>query len=185
MPSIKNCRQLFLASLSDGKEESKYIGDFLLKSASQFSEQLIYGLISDRNPFESDLPIEKVNGAIPFFYLICDDGNLGLYHGDLIKMYRYLSRLQWERGDHDEAFDSLESALNHVKTLEKLCDGREHTPITAPLVYFVKYKPSIHKDITKSLPDDWPFWCNHDYSTVEKESKADPRWKEWVKRTQA
>ena len=184
MPSIKNCRELFLAAASAGKEESKYIGEFLLKTASQFSEQIIYGLIANRNNYESDLPIEKVNGAISLFYLICDDGNLGLYHDNLIKMYLYLSRLQWERGYHDEAFDSLESALHHAKALEKLCDGKEHT-LTAPLVSFVKYKTSVHKDIAKSLPDDWPFWCNPDYSTVEKEIKADPRWEEWVEKTQA
>lgn len=184
MPSIKNCRELLLAVASDGKEESKYIGEFLLKSASQFSEQLIYGLISNRNNYESDLPIEKVKGAISLYYLICDDGNMGLYHDNLIKMYLYLSRLQYERGYHDEAFDSLESALNHAKALEKLCDGKEHT-LTAPLVSFVKYKTSVHKDIAKSLPDDWPFWCNPDYSTVEKEIKADPRWEEWVEKTQA
>lgn len=184
MPLIKTCREFFLAAASDGKEESKYIGEFLLKSASQFSEQLICGLIANRNNYESDLPIEKVKGAISLFYLICDDGNMGLYHNDLIKMYLYLSRLQWERGYHDEAFDSLESALNHAKALEKLCDGKEHT-LTAPIVSFVKYKISVHKDIAKSLPDDWPFWCNPDYSTVEKKIKADPRWKEWVERTQA
>lgn len=184
MPSIKNCRELFLAAASDGKEESKYIGEFLLKSASQFSEQLIYGLIANRNNYESDLPIEKVKGAISLFYLICDDGNMGLYHGDLIKMYLYLSRLQWERGYHDEAFDSLESALIHAKALETLCDGKEHT-LTAPLVSFVRYKTSVHKDIAKSLPDDWPFWCNPDYNEVEKEIKADPRWKEWVEKTKA
>ncbi|MDD6033731.1 MAG: helix-turn-helix transcriptional regulator [Oscillospiraceae bacterium] len=184
MPSIKNCRELFLAAASDGKEEARYIGEFLLKSASQFSEQLIYGLIANRNHYESDLPIEKIKGAISLFYLICDDGNMGLYHGDLIKMYLYLSRLQWERGYHDEAFDSLESALNHAKSLEELCDGKEHT-LTAPLVSFVKYKAGVRKDIAKSLPDDWPFWCNPDYSAVEKGIKADPRWNEWVERTQA
>ena len=92
----------------NGKEESKYIGEFFLKPASQFSEQLIYGLIANRNNCESDLPIKKVKGAISLFYLTCDDGNMGLYHDNLIKMYLYLSRLQWERGYHDEAFDSLE-----------------------------------------------------------------------------
>lgn len=32
--------------------------------------------------------------------------------------------------------------------------------------------------------DYWPMWCNPDYSDVEKEIKADPRWSEWLKRTQ-
>lgn len=184
MPSLKNCRELLLAAASDGKEEARYIGEFLLKSASQFANQLVYGLIVNQSHYESDMPIEKVKGAISLFYLICDDGNMGLYHDDLIKLYLYLSRLQWERGYHDEAFASLDSALNHANALEALCDGEEHT-LSAPLVSFVKFKTGVHKDIAKSLPDDWPFWCNPDYSEAEKEIKADPRWKDWVEKTKA
>ena len=180
---LKNCRELLLASASDGKEEAKYIGDFLLKAARQFSEQLVYGLITNKINFETDMPIEKIKGAISLYYLICDDGNMGLYHGDLIKLYLYLSRLQWERGYHDDAFLSLDESLKHARALEKTCDGTEHT-FTAPLVSFVKYKTSFCDSIAKCLPHDWPFWCNPDYSVVEKEIKSDPRWNEWVKRTQ-
>ena len=82
----------------------------------------------------------------------------------------YLSRLQYERGYHDEAFDSLESALNHAKALEKLCDGKEHT-LTAPLVSFVKYKTSVHEDIVKSLPGDWPFFVIPIIAKLRKKSK--------------
>ena len=39
-------------------------------------------------------------------------------------------------------------------------------------------------EIAKGLPDDWPFWCNPDYSQVAKEMKADPRWADWSVRTQ-
>ena len=183
MVELKNCRELLLASASDGKEEAKYIGDFLLKAARQFSEQLVYGLITNKINFETDMPIEKIKGAISLYYLICDDGNMGLYHGDLIKLYLYLSRLQWERGYHDDAFLSLDESLKHARALEKTCDGTEHT-FTAPLVSFVKYKTSFCDSIAKCLPHDWPFWCNPDYSVVEKEIKSDPRWNEWVKRTQ-
>ena len=35
----------------------------------------------------------KIKGAISIFYLICDDGNLGIHHDDLIKLYLYLSRV--------------------------------------------------------------------------------------------
>lgn len=45
MPELKNCREILLSAASDGKEEAKYIGDFLLKTASQFAQQLVYGLI--------------------------------------------------------------------------------------------------------------------------------------------
>ena len=107
-----------LCSATDGKEEAKYIGDYLLKSARQFSQQLVYGLIVNKDHFESDMPIEKIEGAISLFKLICDDGNMGKYHGDLIELYLYLSRIQWERGYHDEAFISLNESLKHARALE-------------------------------------------------------------------
>ena len=184
MPELKNCREIMLAAAADGKEEAKYVGDFLLKAAHEFSEQLVYGLITDLRHYQSDMPIEKINGVISLFYLLCDDGNFGEYHGDLIKLYLYLSRIQWERGYHDEAFASLDEALNHARALEELLDGEERT-FTAPLVAFVKCKSGSSSQIAKELPEDWPFWCNPDYSEVEKEIKADPRWAEWVEKTKS
>ena len=183
MPELCRCREFLLADGTDGKESAKYIGEFLLKSAKEFSEQLVFGLIANIHNYDSDMPIEKVKGAISIFYLICDDGNMGKYHGMLIKLYLYISRLQWERGYQDDAFVSLYEALKHAKALEKLFDGEEHT-LTAPLVSFVKYSTGKPKEIAKYLPDDWPFWCNPSCCEVEREIKADPRWQEWVAKTQ-
>ncbi|MBQ8448886.1 MAG: helix-turn-helix transcriptional regulator [Clostridia bacterium] len=183
MPELCRCREFLLADGTDGKESAKYIGEFLLKSAKEFSEQLVFGLIANIRNFDSDMPIEKVKGAISIFYLICDDGNMGKYHDMLIKLYLYLSRLQWERGYQDDAFVSLYEALKHAKALEKLFDGEKHT-LTAPLVSFVKYSTGKPKEIAKYLPDDWPFWCNPSCCEVEREIKADPRWQEWVAKTQ-
>ena len=183
MPELKNCRELFLSSTSDGKEEAQYVGDFLLKAARQFTQQLVYGLITNKHHFESDMPIEKIKGAISLFHLICEDGNLGNYHGDLIELYLYLSRVQWERGYHDDAFMSLNESLKHAKALEAVCDGKEHS-FTAPLVRFVKYRMNSKEKFAKSLPTDWPMRCNPDYSQVAEEITADPRWNEWVIKTQ-
>ncbi len=183
MPELNSCRELLLASASDGKEEAKYIGDFLLKTASKFAEQVVYGLITNKHHFESDMPIEKIKGAISLFHLICDDGNMGYYHGDLIKLYLYLSRIEWERGYHDDAFVSLDNSLYHAKALEAVCDGKTHS-FTAPLVSYVEYEAKSCNSIAKSLPDDWPFWCNPDHTHVKEEITADPRWHEWVKKTQ-
>lgn len=183
MPELKDCRELLLSVSSDGKEEAKYIGEFLLKATSQFAQQLVYGLITNKHHFDSDMPIEKIKGAISLFYLLCDDGNMGIYHSDLIELYLYLSRVQWERGYHDDAFVSLNESLKHARALEAICDGKEHQ-LTAPLVSFVKYETSLSGKIAKDLPNDWPMWCNPDYSQIEKEIKADPRWNEWVAKTQ-
>lgn len=183
VPELKNCRELLLISAADGKEEAEYIGDFLLKSVSQLSQQIVYGLITNKYNFESDMPIEKIKGAIDLYYLICEDGNLGKYHAPLVDLYLYLSRLQWERGYHDDAFDSLYKALYNAEEYDKIADGEEHS-LTSSLVKFVKYRVGKSGGFKKNLPIDWPVWCNPDYSQVEKEIKADPRWDEWVRRTQ-
>ena len=183
MPELKNCRELMLAAAADGKDEAKYIGDFLLKSAREIAQQMVYGLITNKHNFDTDMPIKKIKGVIALFDLVCDDGNLGPYHGNLVELYLYLSRVEWERGYHDDAFTSLDEALKHAKALEVLSDGEEHL-LTAPLVSFVTFKTGRFKNIARTLPDDWPFWCNPDYSQVEKEIKADPRWDVWVKKTQ-
>lgn len=188
MPELKDSRELLLAAAADGKEEAKYVGDALLKMADKFSEQIVYGLITCIHHYDSDMPITKVKGAISLFHLVCDDGNFGPYHDPLIKLYLYLSRLQWERGYHDDAFASLDLALEHARKLEEVCRVSEYA-FTAPLVSFVKFTSDsacAAEDpvgIAESLPGEWPFWCNPDYSRAEKEIKADPRWAEWVEKT--
>ena len=181
MPKLQQSREFLLTEATDGKLGAEYIGEFLLESARQFSEQLVFGVIANIKHFESDMPIEKVKGAISLFDLICDDGNMGIYHDFVSKLYLYLSRLQWERGYHDDAFVSLDRALDHAKAYETLVDGKEHS-LTAPLVSFVKFKAEYPKELVKHLPEDWPFWCNPDYKQVEAEIKSDPRWNEWVKK---
>ncbi|MPM93100.1 hypothetical protein SDC9_140236 [bioreactor metagenome] len=183
MPELNDSREILLASATDGKEEAKYIGEALLKMADEFSAQLVYGLVNNKHHYETDMPIDKIKGLISLFYLICEDGNFGEYHGRVIQLYLYLSRLQWERGYHDDAFLSLDKALKHARALEALLDGKEHF-FTAALVSFVKCRGGKPVKIAASLSQDWPFWCNPDYSQVEKEIKADPRWNKWVAKTQ-
>lgn len=184
MPELSKSREVLLAGAEDGKEEAKYIGELLLKIADIFSEQVVYGLIANKNHFTNDLPVQKVKGAIALWGLLCDDGNFGTYHGSLIKLYLYLSRLEWECGLHDDAFRSLDEALCHARALEVLCDGNEHA-YTAPLVSHVTYRTELCNGIAKTLPEDWPFWRSPDYECVEAEIKADPRWNEWVERCRA
>lgn len=183
MPGMDNCRELLLAAATDGQTAVRYIGEFLIRAAHHVSQQIVYGLIANRKHFDSDLPIVKIKGAIALFEMICDDGNMGLCYDDLICLNLFLSRVQWERGYHDEAFATLDEALRHARALENLLDGNAHT-LTAPLVSLVKYSTRKTGDIVKSLPDDWPWWHNPDYSQVEIEMKADPRWAEWVAKTQ-
>ena len=180
MPELRKSREVLLAEAEDGKEEARYIGELLLEMADIFSEQIVYALMVNKKHYQSDLPIQKVKGVIALWELLCDDGNFGEYHGRLIQLYLYLSRLEWERGYHDDAFRSLDQALHHAKELETLCDGNDHS-YTAPLVSHVTYKTEPCNGIAQTLPEDWPWWCKPDYQQVEREIKADPRWEKWVK----
>ena len=186
MPRMRECRELLLAAATDGRENAKYTGAFLLEAARLFADHLVYGLMADRKNYESDLPIEKIRGAIGLFALLCDDGNYGVYHDALIKLHLYLSRLQWERGYHDEAFASLDEALAHARALEHVLSQTEHR-FTAPLVSFVRTDLGEGQEIriADQLPEDWPFWSIPDCAAVAAEIKADPRWADWVKRAKA
>ncbi len=181
MPGLTECREYLLSEATDGREEARYIGEFLLKCAKKFSEQMIFGLITDLSNFGGSLPVGKVKGAIALFDLICEDGNLGEYHDSVLKLYLYLSRLQWENGEHDDAFASLDMALHHAKAYEAFADGEEHT-LTAPLVRYVSSRAEPVHEVVKRLPDEWPFWCNPYYRGIKAEMEADPRWTDWVRR---
>lgn len=178
MPTLENSREILLADSADGKEKAMYIGSALLKTASEFSRLLVQGLMANKNNYDTDMPIEKINGIISLFYLICDDGFFGEYNGQLIQLYLYLSRLQWERGYRDEAFTSLDKALEHARALEKHLDGEEHY-FTAPLVSLVKCRSGEHAKIAAYLPEDFPFWQVPDCTQIVNEIKSDPRWAEW------
>ncbi|MDE6747382.1 MAG: helix-turn-helix domain-containing protein [Oscillospiraceae bacterium] len=184
MPTIENSREMLLAVSADGKDEARYIGEALLKTASEFSRLLLGGLMVNEHNYDTDMPIEKINGLISLFSLVCDDGNFGEYNGQLIQLYLYLSRIQWTKGYRDETFVSLNKALEHARALEKLLDGGEHY-FTAPLISLVKCRSGEPAKIAASLPDDGAFWSRPDFSRAEMEIRADPRYAEWFRKTQA
>ncbi len=184
MPHLKQCRELLLCSACDGVEEAAYIGDALLKLASSLGEQLVYGLINNEEHFQTDMPIRKIEGIIDLFHLLCDDGNFGPYHKDLVELHLYLSRLRWEQGCQSEAFTDLDKAYDHAVSLEKLADG-ERLCFTAPLVCHTTAALPEGNHLSRrvrALPEDWPIWCNPDYSKVQAEIQGDPRWIAWAEK---
>lgn len=184
MPRMRECREVLLAAATDGRDRAKYTGELLLETARLFAEHTVYALMTDKRHFESDLSVEAIRGAIDLFKRLCSDGNFGVYHDALIKLHLYLSRVQWERGYHDEAFASLDDALAHAKALERVLKEPEHR-FTAPLISFVGTDLGEGREvrIAEQLPEDWPFWSIPDCTEIAKEIKADPRWAAWVKRT--
>ena len=182
MPSLASCKEMLLTASTDGREQAGYIGELLLLLADTLAEQTVYALVSNEKHFDSDLPIHKLQGVIGLFGLLCEDEHFGPYYKRLVELYLYLSRVQWERGYHDDAFVSLNKALKHARAYDALLDERSFQ-YTAPLLCCVQPQLITGRKITKTLAESWPVWSNPDYSHVEKEIKADPRWATWVQKT--
>ena len=131
--------------------------------------------------YKDDTAINKINGIISLFYLICEDGNFGIYHGELIKLYLYLARLQYEKGLEKEAFISLDEALKHSKSLENLPIGEIR--LTGKLVKEVKFNNEKQMKISHQLPNDFPWFQLPIHTEISEKIKNDPRWNEWVNKT--
>ena len=170
-----------LIKATDHIEQNKYIGNYLLTQAAEMSHQIVKSLMNNLNNHKDDFAIKKIKGTIDLFYLICDDGNFGIYNGELIKLYLYLSRLEYEKGYQDDAFASLDNALKHAKALESLKVG-EHK-LTAPLVSEVTFTVDKEIKCVKDLPADFPWYQLPPHKEVTDIMKQDPRFIAFVNNT--
>ncbi len=183
LPSLHRCRELALCSALDGQDGARVLGETLLSMAGTFGTQLVSALVHNLSHCESGLAIEKIKGALALFDLLCDDENYGEFSGNRVELYLYLSRLQWEFGDRDEAFVSLDKAYESASAYEALCDGTVRH-YTAPLLREVAFQvtdipPSL---TTAGLPDSWPVWPYPDAGEIKAAMQNDPRWDAWVQR---
>ena len=183
MPDIAHSREVMLATATSGMEETKYLQESMIALLRQFREHFVYALVNDISNFTTEMPVGKIKGLIAIYDLIFDDGNMGPNHANVCDLYLYLSRLQWEYGQHDDAFESLDNALMHARKWDELAPDCRYTAPMARLAS-VKMPPQKPGELAKNLPDDWPMWQNPDCSKVAAEMKADPRWDKWVKKTQ-
>jgi transcriptional regulator with XRE-family HTH domain len=160
MPGLQESQEYLLTEATDGKLGAEYIASFLIKTAKEFSEQLVNSIISNNKHFDSDHPIHQITAAIALFDQICDDGNIECYHEFVSKLYLYLSALQWHRGYRDSAFDSLNQALSHAQAYE-----------------------SLNAAVVENLSTEWPFWTHPYTAQISMEIQKDPRWNDWVLNT--
>lgn len=181
MNSIEYSKELMLIKATDHIEQNKYIGNYLLTQAAEMSHQIVKSLMNNLNNHKDDFAIKKIKGAIDLFYLICDDGNFGIYNGELIKLYLYLSRLEYDKGYHDDAFASLDNALKHAKALESLKVGEQK--LTAPLVSEVTFTLDKEIKCVKDLPADFPWYQLPPHKEVTDIMKQDPRFIAFVNKT--
>lgn len=188
MPPLRYSRELMRSYAVDGAEYSRYAGASLVELANEFANRMVYTLMSRNSNFDSDLPVRMLTGTIGLLELLFEDGNMGGCHAVACDLYMYLSEHQWRCGMRDEAFTSLDKALEHAKKFNELYDIVKDTDdptFTAPLLSSVPMQKNrwVYGKIAPDLADHWPIWVMPEFDDIYAEITADPRWDEWVKRT--
>lgn len=187
MSPMRYSREMMRAYATDGREHHIYRGEVLLKLANNFANGMVQLLMSKKSNFDTDLAVRMLEGTAGLFEMIFEDGNMGPYHSCMCDILIYLSEHQWRCGMHDEAFASLDKALDHAKKFDNMRKSAKTDQVyTTPLLEGI----SMHMencaggDIAPELPKHWPMWMKPDFDDVYAEITADPRWQNWLDRTQ-
>ncbi len=190
-PNIYGSREFLKAKAVDGKKRAEAYGEALLKTVRACSELMVSGVIANEKNMSTTEKVQSLRGAIEIFNTVCTDGNCGLHHAYIARVYTLLSLYLWLDGQKAEAFDALELSLSHFTRFDE-SHNKEAECYTAPLIRLVQHEvwkndPDIDMPIQTShmsLAEDWPWWCVSECDVVKSEMQADPRWNEWVSKLQ-
>ena len=187
-PDIYGAREFLKTKAMDGKERARAYGEALLKTVTACSELMVNSVIASGNNMSPADKAQSLRGAIAIFGNVCIDGNYGIHHPYIARIYTLLSVYLWLDGKKDDAFEALDCALTQFKRFEESCAKGAHC-YTAPLVRLIQPDTAFydfHPPISyASLAEDWPWWCVPEDSFVKHEMQADSRWHEWVAKTRA
>jgi len=190
-PNIYGAREFLKAKAVDGKERAKAYGEALLKTVRACSELMVSGVLANEKNLSVAEKVQSLRNAIEIFNTICTDGNYGLHHSYIARVYTLLSLYLWLDGKKDDAFMALDAALLHFKRFDE-CRIKHTEYYTAPLIKLVQHemcKNDSDVDLPietshMSLAEDWPWWSVSEYEIVKPEIQADPRWNEWLSKLQ-
>ena len=186
-PDIYGAREILRTKAVDGKKRAQAYGESLLKMVMACSEFMVSGIITNEKNMTAAEKAQSLRGAIGIFDAVCTDGNCGLYHGFIARVYTLLSVYLWLDDKKDEAFEALYDALSQLRRFDENYT-KQIGAYTAPLIKLVQHdvwKPAADgekefKTFYLSLAEDWPWWRVSEYSTVKPEIQSDPRWNKWV-----
>ncbi len=190
-PNIYGSREFLKANAVDGKKRAEAYGEALLKTVRACSELMVSGVTAYESNMSPADKVQSLRGAIEIFNIVCTDGNCGMHHSYIARIYTLLSLYLWLDGKKDEAFEALDNSLSQFKRFEEYC-AKDTVYYTAPLIRLVQYDAIQAKANDDSYPhtscislaEDWPWWCVPEYSIVKPEIQADPRWNKWVSKLQ-
>ncbi len=190
-PNIYGSREFLKTKATDGKKRAEAYGEGILKTVRACSELMVGGVLVNEKNMTAAEKAESLRGSIELFNLVCTDGNCGLHHAYIARVYTLLSLYLWLDGKKDEAFEALDYSLEHFDRFDEF-RIKDTGYYTAPLVRLVQRETCQSKvDIELpietshiSLAEDWPWWSVPEYSIVKTEIQADPRWNEWIAKLQ-
>ena len=190
-PNIYGSKEFLKAKATDGKNRARTYGESLLKTIRASSELIVSGVLTNEKNMAVAEKVQSLRGAIELFHIVCTDGNYGIHHSYIARVYTLLSLYLWLDGKKDDAFEALDHSLTHFRLFdESHINGDGY--YTAPLVRLVQqetYQGQLEGELPMetshiSLAEDWPWWSVSEYSVVKPEIQADPRWNEWVAKLQ-
>lgn len=187
-PDLWGSKQFLRAFAYDGKQQAMECGETLLYAIHACSALMMHCVYAYQSNMTPDERTQSIHGAITLFDHVCTDGNYGEHNRALSKLYGMLAVYQWLDGKQDEAFDSLDQSLAHIRAFQQVCENAEVT-YTAPLVRLVKV--ALPAEISQGQPytaanlsECWPWWDVPEGAQVRQEIQSDPRWIKWVAKTQ-
>ncbi len=185
VPDIHCCRDFLQLTTCDGKERAAKFSETILKLLGIAAEMIGDAVAANYENITTKEAEEFIKKAADIFDIVCPDGEYGNYRKTSAYLYLYLSTMQWRNGKHDKAFNSLDKALEHIKKCERFSSNTDMT-FGSPLLKNVKLNPkgTDFDSHAAQLPSYWPWICIPDSDDVAVEMQADPRWSEWVKKTQ-
>lgn len=181
---MKDGREWMLADACDGKRRAEYLGEGIFAAVEWTAEQMIQCLISVHPQLSPSESANIISRAIALFDCICEEGEYGMCHAKVAELYLYLSAYQWQAGEKDTAFASLDRALACAKAYDQL-SGRSEDRYAMPLFRHLRMNPEGYDCmcLTQQLPERWPGWGVPDLRKVKEEMQSSPRWWAWVDQT--
>ena len=184
-PDLHATKPMLRINAFDGKEEVAASGEALLDMI-MLSTELIERIVWTDIHMPPETAAEMIGNAAMMFDLVCTDHIYGKNNEWLACLHMLRSYYLWLAGEKESAFSELDTALEHAKAYDELCEKSPEF-FTSPLLHHVKTNAGavrVQSAFSAELPDLWPCWCVPNRGNVKKEMQADPRWGEWVHRTQ-
>ncbi|MBO4838662.1 MAG: helix-turn-helix domain-containing protein [Lachnospiraceae bacterium] len=184
-PELTASRPFLRIRAFDGREAVAACGEALLETVQKSAELIVQIVLADRTIAPQDAAVFLQN-AEGFYAAICPDRRWGRNSGLLACLQMLRSYYLWLAGDRDAAFAALDSALAHAADLDTL-PNTSGEYFSSPLLRHVRIraeKVPENSAFRKELPELWPWWDVPEYDRVQAELQADPRWADWVRRTQ-